>query len=548
MRSDMVKDGIYKAPSRSLFRGAGLCDDDFDKPFVGIANSWNEIIPGHIHLDRLVEEIKKGISEAGGVPFTFGVPGICDGIAMGHEGMRYALASRETIADCVELMAQAHWFDGWVGVTNCDKITPGMLMAAGRLDIPVIMVTGGPMESGKLDGEKIDVQSVFEVLGEYNAGKATADDVLRVECAACPGEGSCAGLFTANTMSALTEVMGMSLTGCGSMLATDKRKRDLARATGRRIVQLIKEGGTPRQMVTQGSIENAIKVDMAIGGSTNTVLHLPAIAAEFGYEIELDLFDKYSKEIPHLTNLRPGGPFFMEDFDQAGGVPAMMKRMKKHLSNEMTVNGTTIYQIIDEAEVMNEDIIRSMDRPFHKEGGIAVLRGNLAPDGCVIKQSAVSPKMIEFTGKAKVFDSEKASLEAIDSGKIVSGDVVVIRYEGPKGGPGMPEMLSPTSRIAGMGLIDSVALITDGRFSGATRGPCIGHISPEAFERGPIGIVRDGDQIRIDIPGRRLDLLISEEEFKKRMETFVPKDRKPTGVLAKYRKLVSSASKGAICR
>ena len=548
MRSDMVKDGIYKAPSRSLFRGAGLCDDDFDKPFVGIANSWNEIIPGHIHLDRLVEEIKKGISEAGGVPFTFGVPGICDGIAMGHEGMRYALASRETIADCVELMAQAHWFDGWVGVTNCDKITPGMLMAAGRLDIPVIMVTGGPMESGKLDGEKIDVQSVFEVLGEYNAGKATADDVLRVECAACPGEGSCAGLFTANTMSALTEVMGMSLTGCGSMLATDKRKRDLARATGRRIVQLIKEGGTPRQMVTQGSIENAIKVDMAIGGSTNTALHLPAIAAEFGYEIELDLFDKYSKEIPHLTNLRPGGPFFMEDFDQAGGVPAMMKRMKKHLSNEMTVNGTTIYQIIDEAEVMNEDIIRSMDRPFHKEGGIAVLRGNLAPDGCVIKQSAVSPKMIEFTGKAKVFDSEKASLEAIDSGKIVSGDVVVIRYEGPKGGPGMPEMLSPTSRIAGMGLIDSVALITDGRFSGATRGPCIGHISPEAFERGPIGIVRDGDQIRIDIPGRRLDLLISEEEFKKRMETFVPKDRKPTGVLAKYRKLVSSASKGAICR
>jgi dihydroxy-acid dehydratase len=548
MRSDMVKDGIYKAPSRSLFRGAGLCDDDFDKPFVGIANSWNEIIPGHIHLDRLVEEVKKGISEEGGVPFTFGVPGICDGIAMGHEGMRYALTSRETIADCVELMAQAHWFDGWVGVTNCDKITPGMLMAAGRLDIPAIMVTGGPMESGKLDGEKIDVQSVFEVLGEYNAGKATADDVLKVECAACPGEGSCAGLFTANTMACLTEVMGMSLTGCGSMLATDKRKRDLARATGRRIVQLIKEGGTPRQMVTKGSFENAIKVDMAIGGSTNTTLHLPAIAAEFGYEIELDLFDRYSREIPHLTNLRPGGPFFMEDFDNAGGVPAMMKRIKKHLSNEMTVNGTTIYQIVDEAEVRNEDVIRSMDRPFHKEGGIAVLRGNLAPEGSVIKQSAVSPNMIQFTGKAKVFDSEKDSLEAIDGGKIVSGDVVVIRYEGPKGGPGMPEMLSPTSRIAGMGLIDSVALITDGRFSGATRGPCIGHISPEAFERGPIGIVRDGDQIRIDIPERRLDLLISEEEFKKRMETFVPKDRKPTGVLAKYRKLVSSASKGAICR
>lgn len=548
MRSDMVKDGIYKAPSRSLFRGTGLCDEDFEKPFVGIANSWNEIIPGHIHLDRLVEEIKKGISEAGGVPFTFGVPGICDGIAMGHEGMRYALTSRETIADCVELMAQAHWFDGWVGVTNCDKITPGMLMAAGRLDIPAIMITGGPMESGKLDGGKIDVQSVFEVLGEYNAGKATADDVLRVECAACPGEGSCSGLFTANTMACLTEVMGMSLTGCGSMLATDKRKRDLARATGRRIVQLIKEGGTPRQIVTNGSIKNAIKVDMAIGGSTNTALHLPAIAAEFGYEIELDLFDRYSREIPHLTNLRPGGPFFMEDFDAAGGVPAMMKRIRKHLSNEMTVNGTTIHQIVDEAEVRNEDVIRPMDRPFHKEGGIAVLRGNLAPDGCVIKQSAVSPNMMQFTGRAKVFDSEKASLEAIDGGKIVSGDVVVIRYEGPKGGPGMPEMLSPTSRIAGMGLIDSVALITDGRFSGATRGPCIGHISPEAFERGPIGIVKDGDQIRIDIPERKLDLLISDDEFNKRMESFVPKDRKPTGVLAKYRKLVSSASKGAICR
>lgn len=548
MRSDMVKEGVYNAPSRSLFRGSGLCDDDFDKPFVGIANSWNEIIPGHIHLNHLVEEVKKGIMEAGGVPFTFGVPGICDGIAMGHEGMRYALTSRETIADCVELMVQAHWLDGWVGVTNCDKITPGMLMAAGRVDIPAIMLTGGPMASGDVEGRKIDVQSVFEVLGEYSVGKASEEEVLRVECAACPGEGSCAGLFTANTMSCLTEVMGMSLTGCGSMLAIDKRKRDLARATGRRVVELVKEGGTPRQIVTRGSIENAIKVDMAIGGSTNTALHLPAIAAEFGYDIELDLFDRYSREIPHLTNLRPGGPFFMEDFDRAGGVPAMMKRIKKHLSNEMTVNGTMLYQIIEEAEVRNDDVIRSVDRPFHKEGGIAVLRGNLAPNGCVVKQSAVSEKMRQFTGTAKVFDSERSSLEAIDRQKIVPGDVVVIRYEGPKGGPGMPEMLSPTSRIAGMGLIDSVALITDGRFSGATRGPCIGHVSPEAFDGGPIGIVENGDKIEINIPERRVQLLISDEELEKRLKAFQPKDRKPTGVLAKYRKLVSGAEKGAVCR
>jgi len=548
MRSDMVKEGIYKAPSRSLLRGSGLCDEDFDKPFVGIANSWNEIIPGHIHLNTLMEEVKKGIVEAGGVPMTFGLPGICDGVAMGHEGMRYALTSRETIADCVELMVQAHWLDGWVGVTNCDKITPGMLMAAGRLDVPTIMLTGGPMHSGSLDDEKLDVQSVFEVLGQYNAGKATEEDVRRIECNACPGEGSCAGLFTANSMACLTEVMGLSLTGCGTMLAIDKRKKDLARATGKRIVELIVEGGTARQIVTKRSIENAIKVDMAIGGSSNTALHLPAIAADFGYDIDLDLFDKYSRDIPHLTNLRPGGPYFMEDLDRAGGIPAMMKMIKKSLSNEMTVNGTTIHQICDAAEVIDDDVIRSLDRPFHRQGGIAVLKGNLAPEGSVVKQSAVSENMMQFTGTAKVFDSEAESIEAIDHGKIVSGDVVVIRYEGPKGAPGMPEMLSPTSRIAGMGLIDSVALITDGRFSGATRGPCIGHVSPEAFSKGPIGIVRTGDQIRIDIPDRKLELLIDDEEFERRVAEFEPKDRKPTGVLAKYRKLVSSAAKGAICR
>ncbi len=358
MRSDMVKEGIYRAPNRSLLRGTGLQNDDFDKPFVGIANSWNEIIPGHIHLNKLAEEVKRGIIEAGGIPMTFGVPGICDGVAMGHGGMRYALTSRETIADCVELVVQAHWLDGWVGVTNCDKITPGMLMAAGRLDIPTIMLTGGPMHSGSLDDEKLDVQSVFEVLGEYNAGKATEEDVMNIEKNACPGEGSCAGLFTANTMACLTEVMGLSLTGCGTMLAIDKRKLDIARASGKRIVELIKENGTARQIVNKGSIENAIKVDMALGGSTNTALHLPAIAAEFGHEISLDLFDKYSREIPHLTNLRPGGPFFMEDLDRAGGVPAMMKMVKRSLSNEMTVNGTTIDQICDAAEVKDSNVIR----------------------------------------------------------------------------------------------------------------------------------------------------------------------------------------------
>jgi dihydroxy-acid dehydratase len=548
MRSDMVKEGVYKAPNRSLLRGSGLCDEDFDKPFVGIANSWNEIIPGHIHLNKLVEEVKKGIIEAGGIPFTFGIPGICDGVAMGHEGMRYALTSRETIADCVELVVQAHWLDGWVGVTNCDKITPGMLMAAGRLDLPTIILTGGPMHSGLLDDEKLDVQSVFEVLGKYNAGKATAEEVKSIECNACPGEGSCAGLFTANTMACLTEVMGLSLTGCGSMLAIDKRKVDLARATGRRAVELIREGGTARQIVNKGSIENAIKVDMAIGGSTNTALHIPAIAAEFGHDIELELFDRYSREIPHLTNLRPGGPFFMEDLDRAGGIPAMMKMIEKHLSNEMTVNGTTIHKICADAEVLDDDVIRSEDRPFHRQGGIAVLRGNLALEGSVVKQSAVSEGMLQFTGTAKVFDSEAESLEAIDGGKIGPGDVVVIRYEGPKGAPGMPEMLSPTSRIAGMGLIDSVALITDGRFSGATRGSCIGHVSPEAFDGGMIGLVKNGDQIMIDIPERKLELLVDDDELASRRESFVPKDREPTGVLAKYRKLVSSAAKGAICR
>ena len=548
MRSDTVKVGVEKAPSKALLRATGLSDSDFEKPFIGIANSWNEVIPGHIHLNKLVKEIKKGIIEAGGVPFTFGVPGVCDGIAMGHPGMRYALPSRETISDCVELMVQAHCFDGWVGITNCDKITPGMIMAVGRLDVPAIILTGGPMQEGNLEGKKLDTQSVFEVLGEYAAGKVDEITVLKVEKCACPGEGSCAGLFTANTMACLTEAMGLSLVGCGSSLAVSREKRAIARETGRRIVALVREGINPSSIVTKNSLVNAVKVDMAIGGSTNTALHIPAIAAEFGYKIDLKVFDDVSKKIPHLTSLRPSGPYFMSDFDLAGGVPVVLKRLRKELSDEMTVSGKTIHEIADEAKVLDPEVIRPMTRPFHKEGGIAVLKGNLAPEGAVVKQSAVSEKMLRFTGTAKVFDSEDSAIASISGGKVKSGAVVIIRYEGPKGGPGMPEMLTPTSLIVGMGLADSVALITDGRFSGATRGPCIGHVSPEAFDKGPIAAVRDGDRIRVDIPARKLELLISEKELKTRLKKIKIVDSKPIGILRKYRELVSSASEGAVCK
>jgi dihydroxy-acid dehydratase len=548
MRSDTVKKGLAKAPSRSLLRACGLTDEDMDKPFIGIANSFNNIVPGHIHLDRLVDEVRKGIVEAGGVPFSFGVPAVCDGIAMGHAGMRFSLPSREVIADCVEVMNNAHTFDGWVGVTNCDKVTPGMLMAAGRMNIPAIMLTGGPMEAGSLEGEKKDLQSVFEALGAHNAGNATDEEVLAVECAACPGEGSCSGLFTANTMACLTEAMGMSLTGCATSLATSERKLEIARATGRRIVELVKEGMTPRSMVTRGSFINAITVDMAIGGSTNTALHIPAVASEFGIDIDLKVFDEVSRTVPHLTSLRPGGPYHIADLDRAGGVPAVLKRLRSMLTDQMTVNGNGIYDIADHATIDDPEVLRPLDRPFHKEGGIAVLYGNLAPEGSVVKQSAVSEKMMHFRGRARVFNAEDAAAAAITSKKIVKGDVVIIRYEGPKGGPGMPEMLYPTSMIAGMGLSDDVALITDGRFSGATRGPCIGHVSPEASAGGPIAAVREGDEIVIDIPARRLDVNISDEEMARRLAEPRPSEREVSGMLAKYRKLVTSASLGAVCR
>jgi dihydroxy-acid dehydratase len=547
MRSDAVKKGVDRAPQRSLLRATGLADEDMEKPFIGIANSWNDIVPGHIHLNELAEEVRQGIIEAGGVPLTFGVPGVCDGVAMGHAGMRYSLVSRDVISDCVEIMVQAHCMDGWVGITNCDKITPGMLMAAGRLDLPTIILTGGPMEPGKMGDRSLDLQNVFEALGANKAGKMSEEEVLRIEKCACPGKGACSGLYTANTMACLTEALGMSLTGCGSMLATDPRKKELARATGRRIVELVREGTTARKIVRKGSITNAITLDMAIGGSSNTALHIPAIAADFGIEVGLRSFDEISRTIPHLTSIKPSGPYFMKDFDAAGGVPGMLSRLIEDLSDEMTVNGKSIREVAMRAKVSNEEIIRPKSRPFHQEGGIAVLYGNLAPKGSVVKQAAVSPEMMRFVGTAKVFDSEQEAHAAIIAHKIEAGDVVVIRYEGPKGGPGMPEMLSPTSLIAGMGLADSVALITDGRFSGATRGPCIGHVCPEAFDKGPIAAIQNGDRISIDIPARKIELLVPEGEIEKRLASVKVVDRHPTGALAKYRRLVGGASDGALC-
>ena len=545
MRSDDVKTGIDKAPQRSLLRASGLNDDDMKKPFIGIADSWNNIVPGHIHLNRIVDAVVEGIEEAGGKAFVFGVPAVCDGIAMGHEGMRYSLVSRETISDCCEIMCQAHRLDGWVGVSNCDKVTPGMLMAAGRMNIPVVMVTGGAMEVGRNGKESLDLQSVFEAIGLYKAGKAEEDYVKTIECAACPGQGSCSGLFTANTMACLTETLGLSLTGCATSLAVDEKKLEIARESGRRIVQLVKEGKNARDIVTMASIRNAIRVDMCIGGSTNTALHIPAIARDFGLRIDLGLFDEISRTVPHITSLRPAGPYSIRDLDNAGGIPAVLSRISGLLEDADTVNGRSIKEIAASAKVLDDEILRPLDRPFHVQGGIAVLKGNLAPKGSVIKQAAVSEKMMKFTGKAKVFDSEAEASEAISAGRIVAGDVVVIRYEGPKGAPGMPEMLSPTSMIMGMGLGESVALITDGRFSGATRGGAIGHVSPEAFEKGPIAALRDGDVIDIDIPNRSLSVRLSDEEIQARLKDVVPRDRHPIGVLKRYRELVTNGAEGA---
>ncbi len=551
MRSDKTKKGIERAPNRSLLRATGLTDAEMERPFIAVVNSWTELIPGHIHLDKVSEAVKAGIRSAGGVPFEFHTIGICDGIAMGHEGMKYSLPSREAIEDSIELVLQGHQLDAMVMITACDKITPGHLMAAGRLDIPTIVVTGGPMMPGFVDDEYRDLISVFEGVGACRSEKMADDKLQQLEECACSGAGSCAGMYTANTMACMTEALGLSLPGCATAHAVDAKKIRLAKTSGERIVAMVKEELTARKIVTMDAFENAIMVDMAIGGSTNTTLHLPAIAHAFGMQLTLETFDKLSRTTPHITSLKPGGINYMLDFDRAGGIQAIMQKLRTKLHlDQMTVTGKTVSENLDNFVVlnprMNAQVIKTLESPFHEEGGIAVLKGSLAPDGSVVKQAAVSPKMLRHSGPAKVFDSEETAMSAIMAGKIKSGDVVVIRYEGPKGGPGMREMLSPTSAIAGMGLIESVALVTDGRFSGGTRGPCIGHVSPEAQEGGPIALVQDGDIIEIDIPARKLDLKVSQEELAKRKAMFKPPEKKVTGYLARYRKYVSSASKGAI--
>lgn len=551
MRSDIAKKGLERAPNRSLLKATGITDAEMKKPFIAVVNSWNDIIPGHIHLDKLAEAVKAGIRNAGGVPFEFHTIGVCDGIAMGHEGMKYSLPSREVIEDTIELMVRAHQFDGIVLIPTCDKIVPAHVMAAGRLDIPAIVVTGGPMLPGYVNDEYTDLISVSEGVGARQAGKISEEELSRLENLSCAGAGSCAGMFTANTMACMTEALGLSLPGCATAHAVDAKKTRIAKESGERIVRMVEEDLTPRKIVTMKSFENAIMVDMAVGGSTNTTLHLPALAHEFGLELPLETFDELSRTTPHLISLRPGGPNFMIDFDRAGGVQAIIQRLASKLhGKELTVTGKTLGENLEAFVLinpkLNEKIIGTLEKPIHAEGGIAVLKGSLAPDGSVIKQSAVDPKMLVHTGPARIFESEEEAMEGIMKGLIKSGDVVVIRYEGPKGGPGMREMLSPTSALAGMGMIDSVALITDGRFSGGTRGPCIGHVSPEALEGGPIGLVEEGDLIEIDIPNRVLNLKVSEAELEKRKAAFVPPKKEVRGYLARYQRGVHSANTGGI--
>jgi dihydroxy-acid dehydratase len=547
MKSDIVKKGPERAPARSLLYATGVAPSDLKKPFIGIASAFSDIVPGHIGMRDLERFAERGISSAGGYPFIFGVPAICDGIAMGHSGMNYSLPSRELIADVVESVAAAHAFDGLLLLTNCDKITPGMLMAAGRLNIPAIVVTAGPMLGGREGGQAMSlVRSTFEAVGKFSAGKITEEELSSCELGACPGCGSCAGLYTANSMAILTEVLGMSYHGCGTGLAVSAKKRRIAAASGAAVVDAVRNDLTPRKIMTRAAFENAIRVDMVLGGSTNTVLHLLAIAAEAGVDLPLSVFDELSRKTPHLANIRPGGDELIEELEFAGGVPAVLNRIKDMLEDNPTISGPSILELASEVECTNDVVLAPLDKPYHQEGGLAILYGNLAPEGSVVKQSAVSEKMMRFTGKARCFDSEDEAMQAILKDEIKSGDVVVIRHEGPKGGPGMKEMLSPTSAIVGRGLSDSVALITDGRFSGGTRGPCIGHISPEAAAGGPIGLIKEGDIIEIDIPGRRLDLSVDEAELARRRAEFRPKVREVSGYLARYSDMVTSASTGAI--
>ncbi len=549
MKSKNIKEGVDRTPHRSLLYATGMTKKEMNKPFIGIASSFTDLIPGHVGIRDLERAVENGIYSNGGHPFVFGIPGICDGIAMGHFGMHYSLPSRELIADMIETIAEAHCLDGLVLLTNCDKITPGMLMASLRLNIPSIIVTAGPMLSGRYHGKRLSfVRDTFEAVAKYRVNEITEQELSDLEMCACPGQGSCQGLYTANTMACLTEVMGMSLPGTGTALAGSAVKKRIAFESGARAVDLVKENVLPRNIVTLDALKNAVMVDMALGGSSNSVLHLLAIANEAGIKLDLRLFDEISKKTPQLTSLRPAGEYFLEDLDFAGGIPALLYELRTIVNNnEATVSGGNIGQIISGVNYVNNEVIRKIDNPYRKEGGIAVLFGNLAPNGAIIKASGVNPDIMQFTGSAVVFDSEEAAMESISKGKIKEGDVVVIRYEGPKGGPGMREMLAPTSQIVGMGLGDKVALITDGRFSGGTRGPCIGHISPEAQEGGPIALINNGDKIEIDIPKRKLNVLLSAEELNIRKSKLHARGKKiDYGYLSRYADMVSSADEGAI--
>jgi dihydroxy-acid dehydratase len=548
MRSDQVKKGLERTPHRALLYATGICEPDLDKPFIGVATSFTDIVPGHTGMHAQERAIENGVHAGGGRPFLFGVPAICDGIAMGHAGMKYSLPSRELIADIIETMAEAHRFDGLVLLTNCDKITPGMIMGLARVDIPGIVVTAGPMLSGRHEMRRLSfVRDSYEPVGRVQAGSMTPEEATELEKRACPGPGSCQGLYTANTMACVTEAMGLSLPRCATALAVSADKIRIAYQSGQRIVTLVKENITARKILSRESIENGVRVDMALGGSTNTVLHIPAIAHEAGLDLPLEVFDEISHDTPHISSIRPGGEYFMEDLEHAGGIPAVLKVLAPRLNDTPTVSGKSILEIAVTAKRYDADVIRDLDKAYHPEGGIAILRGNLAPGGAVVKQSAVPENMLQFEGEARVFDSEEAAMKAIMGRDIKPGNVIVIRYEGPKGGPGMREMLSPTASVVGMGLSDSVALLTDGRFSGGTRGPCIGHISPEAMEGGPIALVRDGDRIRVDIPDRRVDLLVDDEEVKKRRGQWQkPAPTVTSGWLARYVRNVTSAGQGAV--
>lgn len=551
MRSNLMKLGLEKYPHRSLLKAMGLTDREIDQPLIGIANSFNELIPGHIHLDKITQAVKAGVRLAGGTPLEFGVIGVCDGLAMHHEGMKYSLPSRELIADSVEVMAMAHPFDGLVLVCNCDKIIPGMLMAALRLNIPTVLVSGGPMLAGRYQGREVDLISVFEGVGAVKAGRICEDELKELAECACPGCGSCAGMFTANSMNCLSEALGMALPGNGTIPAVHAARFRLAKEAGQRVMDLVNRQIFPRQIATPDAFKNAMAVDMALGCSTNTVLHVPAIAREAGIDLSLKLFNEISDRTPHLCHLSPGGTHHLEDLDRAGGVPAVMKELLDAglvSGIPLTVTGGAVSQNLAAVKVEDPQVIRPVSSPYHIRGGIAILWGNLAPEGGVVKQSAVDPAMLMREGRARIFESEEAATHAILGGQIQPSDVVVIRYEGPRGGPGMREMLTPTSAIAGMGLDKEVALLTDGRFSGGTRGAAIGHISPEAAEGGPIAFVQEGDRIKIDIPGKTITLLVDDAEMARRKAAWRPPTAKiQHGYAARYSRMVSSGSKGAVC-